>query len=68
MEVKILKMAKINSISYEDHGTEIKVYLAGKKAGEIRKVKTGWQYFPKGSKNGGDVFPSKLEAKRSLET
>ena len=34
----------------------LKVRVDGRVSGEIRKVDGGYQYFPKGSKTGGDVF------------
>lgn len=34
------------------------VRLEGKIVGEIRSVATGFQYFPKGQKKGGDIFPT----------
>jgi len=43
------------------------VYLDGKHIGNILKVKDGFQYFPKGKKTGGEVFPTLEEVKRSLE-
>ena len=45
----------------------LSVLLDGKKVGEIRKVKGGFQYFPKGSKNGGDVIPQLIDLKKQLE-
>lgn len=37
-------------------GTTYIVKLDGKKVGEIRVLASGFQYFPNGSKQGGDVF------------
>lgn len=42
------------------------VKLDGKTAGEIRSVKGGWQYFPKGQKTGGAVFPHFEDCEQSL--
>ncbi len=39
----------------------------GKVVGEIRPVNGGWQYFPRDSKHGWDVFPSLTECQRSLK-
>jgi len=55
-------------ITYE---TIIKVKLDGKVTGTIKSVSShhiddGWQYFPKGSKTGGDVFASLNLCKHSL--
>lgn len=47
--------------------TEFAVYLGNRRIGTIRKVKLGYQYFPKGSDNGGDVYVSIEQVKRSLE-
>ena len=43
------------------------VFLEGKKVGEIKKVVGGWQYFPKGSKQGGDIFKKISECEDSLK-
>ena len=45
----------------------IKVTRDGKHVGDIKAVKGGWSYFPKGSKSHGDVFPCQLGCMRSLE-
>lgn len=45
----------------------LKVRLDGKICGEIRKVDTGYQYFPKGSKEGGTVYSNVREVATSLE-
>lgn len=47
------------------------VYLAGKRIGRIREFNytgqsSGFQYFPNGSKSGGDIFPTLFECKKSL--
>lgn len=45
-----------------------KVFLEGKHIGEIRTVGASqYQYFPKGSKTGGDKFNTFQECRRSLE-
>ena len=55
-----------------------KVYLDGKHIGEIREVENGtfsrfeipifgYQYFPKGQKEGGEIFSNLSECKASLE-
>lgn len=54
--------------------TVTQVKLDGKIVGTIKPVKqtkqrpnrTGWQYFPKGSKTGGEVFASKFACMGSL--
>jgi hypothetical protein len=50
--------------------TEIyeQVRLDGPLVGEIRKVKGGFQYFPKGQKEGGEIFKTKQAVYRSLES
>lgn len=59
-----------NGISYQ---TRVTVYLDGKPIGEIREVEhprsvyPGFAYFPKGQKDGGDVFPTVEACKTSLE-
>ena len=42
------------------------VKVDGKISGEIRKVDGGYQYFPKGSKTGGEIFSSVTLVQRSL--
>lgn len=54
-------------ITYEKSKGVIKVYLEGAKVGAIHPVKGGFQYFAKGQKDGGDVFPMITECKNSLE-
>ncbi len=44
----------------------LKVKLDGKHVGEIRKVKDGYQYYPKGEKNGGAVFENVSAVQNSL--
>ena len=48
-----------------------KVYMDGKVVGTIKRITVGsgwvWQYFPKGSKTGGEQFKSLAECHRSLE-
>lgn len=43
------------------------VRVDGITTGEIRPVKGGWQYFPKGQKTGGEIFLTLGEVKHSLE-
>jgi hypothetical protein len=50
------------------------VYLEGKRVGDIigntidlRTGREGYCYFPKGSSEGGDVFPTPALCKASLE-
>jgi hypothetical protein len=45
----------------------LKVRLDGIICGEIRKVATGYQYFPKNSKTGGDILASVTLVQRSLK-
>lgn len=40
--------------------------IDGRACGEIRKVDGGYQYFPKGSKIGGDVFKTVALVQESL--
>lgn len=46
----------------------IRVRLDSRFVGEIRPVLNGWRYFPKGSKDGGEVFNTVIDCQRSLET
>jgi len=52
---------------YKAEGNPVKVKLDGRVIGEIRRVPEGWQYYPKGRKNGGDVFSSYARVKQSIE-
>jgi hypothetical protein len=45
----------------------LKVKLDGRHVGEIRKVEKGFQYYPKDSKNGGDIFDSVSRVQDSLQ-
>ena len=46
----------------------IPVRLDNKVVGEILSVEGGFQYFSKGSKTGGDVYPTLALCKKSLES
>ena len=45
----------------------ITVFLDKKIVGHIKKVDGGFQYFPKGCKDGGDILPTVFAVKQSLE-
>ena len=46
----------------------IEVSLGKTKVGKIiNSAGTGWIYIPKGQTTGGDVYPSLIAVKRSLE-
>lgn len=49
----------------------IRVRLDGRVVGAIKPVSEnkakGWQYFPKGQEDGGDVFKTVAECQRSVE-
>lgn len=56
-------------IAYQQNrktGAEV-VKLDGRVIGEIRPVSGGYQYFPKGQKTGGTVWPSITGCKRDIE-
>lgn len=58
----------MEKISYKNQtNTSVEVYLDNQRTGTIKKVDGGWQYTPKGSKDGGDVYPSLDKCKESLE-
>lgn len=44
----------------------LKVRMDGRVVGEIRKVASGYQYFPKGRSEGGEVFPTVQAVQDSL--
>ena len=57
-------------IEYRQHSDEpdlLHVYLDQRKVGVIIRVEKGWQYVPKGSKVGGDVFATIKKVIKSLE-
>jgi hypothetical protein len=54
-------------IEYLLSNGNMKVRLDGKIVGSIHAFNGGFQYFPKGSKTGGELFPSLEACKRSLE-
>jgi hypothetical protein len=43
------------------------VKLEGRIVGEIRPVTGGYQYFPKGQKEGGAIWPSLARCKQDVE-
>ena len=47
--------------------TSITVFLDKKIVGHIKTVAGGYQYFPKGCKDGGDILPTVFAVKQSLE-
>lgn len=48
-------------------GNAVVVRLEGKHVGYIRKIGSGWQYFPLGKNEGGELFPTLDACKTSLE-
>ena len=62
-------------IEYEytegNRNANVRVRFDGKIVGEIRKEKSrcfeGWRYYPKGEKNGGELFESLRACQKSLE-
>jgi len=57
----------MNNITYKQQKNGQAVYLDGKRVGTIWRVATGWSYFPKGQKKGGETFPSLAKVKASIE-
>lgn len=53
--------------SSETSPHHIQVWLDGKIVGKIRNVLNGWRYYPKGSHDSGQTFPTLADVKRSLE-
>lgn len=51
-----------------DRDTPIPVRIDGKRVGTIEPVDGGWQYFPKGSKIGGEILPTINAVQKSLES
>lgn len=60
----------MSQITYEDFNgrtTNIRVLLDGKVVGNIKAAAGGaYRYWPKGSKKGGESFPSITAVQRSL--
>lgn len=57
-----------SAIQYKANlGRRVGVYLLNRLVGRIHPVEGGWQYFPKGSKTGGEVHPTLDACKQSLE-
>jgi len=54
-------------IQYLQEGNSFKVRLDGKIAGKIKSVDGGWQYFPSGSKKGGEIYTKLEDVMHSLE-
>jgi hypothetical protein len=57
---------KMITFKWKMVGVKEDVYLEGKLVGQIRYVKEGWQYFPKGSRKGGEVFSNLSDCEKSL--
>lgn len=57
---------KMIKFRWQEAGNSDGVYLDGKKVGEIKEVDRGWQYFPKGQKDGGEVFKNISDCRDSL--
>lgn len=47
---------------------DVDVLLDGQIVGSIRYTIDGWQYVPKGQKDGGEFFPTLFDCKKSLST
>jgi hypothetical protein len=56
-----------NVISYRTSGNNVAVLLDNKHVGDIHKVQNGYQYFPKGQTDGGEIKKSLSEIKYMLE-
>lgn len=56
-------------ISYNNSfsGETISVLLDEKIVGTIHRIIDGYQYFPKGKKTSGEIFPTIKQVKESLE-
>lgn len=64
-------MIEVITYKWNKKCTEIMVYLEKKRVGTIKgafkEAPGGWQYFPKGEKEGGEMFKSIYLVKVSLE-
>ena len=43
-----------------------RVYLENRHAGDIKRVEDGWQYFPEGQAEGGDVYATLSECESDV--
>lgn len=66
-------MIEFIRIPENDPTSDVRVKLDGKYVGSIRRVhrpelrRWSWQYFPKGQKNGGEMFDSLDECKADIK-
>jgi hypothetical protein len=54
------------SIEYKINKNNISVKLSGMVVGHIKPVLGGYQYFPKGSKTGGEIYKTIEKVKKTL--
>jgi hypothetical protein len=57
----------MDQITYETRNDGVTVYLGRKVAGTIKAVPGGWTYYPKKSKQHGDIFIKLQQVKQSIE-
>jgi len=58
----------MNKVAYKQSKHSINVFLEGKKVGCIKLIPNhGFTYYPKGSKQHGEVFDTISDVKASLE-
>ena len=58
---------KDNMITYKNTNSSMTtVYLDGERVGVIEQVIGGFQYFPEGRKEGGEIFDTLRQCKNSL--
>jgi hypothetical protein len=50
------------------NNSDVDVLLEGRIVGRIRYTVQGWQYVPKGQQDGGEMFPTLYDCKKSLST
>jgi len=55
-----------DSITYQIT-TDITVKLGKRVVGKIKQVDGGWQYFPRGRRDGGRIWPTISLVKRDIE-
>lgn len=55
------------TLKWEDVGMNEKVFLDNRFVGVIKKIDgRGWQYFPAGQKEGGEIFKRISNCEKSL--
>lgn len=57
----------MDTITYKTAGIDVRVYLGKQHAGTIKRTSSGWTYYPKGSRKGGESNYDLRAVQRELE-